>query len=350
MVGVCTINFTVSLNSVSFHYALHVHVGSQPLPEPTADDLWASGSEEGDFPDAPGGIVADGGLGTGGFNLREAMAHAKLSPIKDGDGIRGQSHPDDEPMAQPRPPHQEAVDDITLSDWESEEAEVKPHPPPNIVNFVHIPVAVGASREPSTLQQNRGRGSKSGEEGESEGVSGDAAGVDNTGATAHVTGLEMPKISDKMEPGHDDKSESILSSESESDLPLFGGYNPSTPQSVTRPSLPRLPPVSQGSPQSGALIAAPLPLQSRRQGNSPSPTQTSPTLVTPLSTTGGRTHLFSTLYSSINPLYICITNYPLCTRNSCINPLLAISVLTLNLYTSNNSIKGVQDSHNSHQG
>ena len=296
----------VLLNSVRFHYSLHV--GSQPLPEPTADDLWASGSEEGDFPDAPGGIVANGGLGAGGFNLREAMAHAKLSPIKDGDGVRGQSRPDDEPMAQPRPPHQEAVDDIILSDWESEEeAEVKPHPPPNIVNSAHIPVAVGAS-----LQQNRGRGSKSGEEGESEGgeegesegVSGDAAGVDNTGATAHVTGLEIPKISDRMEPGHDDKSESILSSESESDLPLLGGYNPSTPQSITRPSLPRLPPVSQGSPQSGALIAAPLPLQSRRQGNSPSPTQTSPTLVSPLSTTGGRTHLFSTL--AVLTLYIYI--------------------------------------------
>lgn len=247
------------------------------------DESWVSGSEEGD--DIPDGTLPH--RGRGAINLREAMAQAKLPVIEKG---KGQTSPHVEPLVGvvTRDHHGEEVDDITLSDWDEEEEETQLHPSP-VHNSTHnstpIPAVIGASREPSGLQHDGcEEGGRGGEEG---GVSGDS-GEDGTPA-------ERANVSPGVELGL--KDESILSSdfESESDLPLFGGYAPSTAQTGIRSPLPHLPPIRQGS----TPIKETPPLQ-----KVPMSTPTSPTVVTPLSiSTGMATH--NHLHTLHNDVYLC---------------------------------------------
>lgn len=235
------------------------------------DEPWVSESEEGDIPDGPQRNSSYGGLGAGVINLREAMAQAKLPPIEKD---KGQTSPHVERCPSvgvaTRDHHGEEVDSITLSDWDDEEEETKPHP--SLHSPTHIPAVIGASRELSGLQhetneEGGGKGA-SGEEGEGEGASGDSG---ENGIIVAPT--ERAKVTPGMELGHED--ESILSSESELDLPLFGGYTPSNAQTATCSLPSRLPPNSQGSPQNHKTIQVSAP--------------TSPTTVTPLSISNGMT-------------------------------------------------------------
>lgn len=223
------------------------------------DDPWVSESEEGDIPDDPQRNVSFGGLGTGVINLREAMAQAKLPPIEKD---KGQTSSHVEPhrlVGVATGDHQgEEVDGITLSDWDDDEEDTKPCP--SLHGPTHIPAVIGASRELSGLQHMRH------EEGGGEGDRGDNGEI--------VAPTEMAKVTE-LRP----EDESILSSESESDLPLFGDYTPSNAQTDTSP-LPRLPPIRQGPPSNHD----PTPLQKVS-------TPTSPTTVTPLSSSTGMTLL-----------------------------------------------------------
>lgn len=247
------------------------------------DEPWISGSEEGDdIPDGPQGYLPNRGLGARAINLREAMAQAKLPVIEKG---KGQTSPHVEPVVGvvTLDHHGEEVDDVTLSDWDEEEEEIQQHPSP-VHNSTPIPAVIGASREPSGLQHEI---CERGEEGGRGGVSGE------DGTTA-----ERVNVNPGME--LELKDESILSSEfeSESDLPLFGGYAPSTAQTDTRSPLPHLPPIRQGS----TPINETLPLQLS--------TPTSPTVVTPLSISTGMTshnHLH-TPHNVLNHLQIILSS------------------------------------------
>ena len=256
------------------------------------DDPWASGSEEGDIPDGPQRNLSHGGLGVSGINLREAMAKAKLPPIKKAeDEVEGQTSPEPCPLVGVASHGQQDVDDM-LSDWDDEkdESTCKPHPSPLAASSAHIPAVVGASREPSALQHGRVGMSGGGEVGGSEGGRDDRVGPLGGTITARAAILERSNVNGEIETELEDGSS--LSSEPESDIPLFGGYSPST-QTITHSSLPRLPPISQGSPPHSETPAATPPLQ-RMQLSTPSPTPTSPTVVTPLPLTTG---------ASISPLH-----------------------------------------------
>lgn len=220
------------------------------------DDPWISESEEGDIPDGPQRNLSFGGLGTGVINLREAMAQAKLPPIEKD---KGQTSPYVESVGvATRDHHGDEVDDITLSDWDDEEEETKPRP--TLHGPTHIQAVIGASRELSGLQHVRH------EEGGGEGVSGD-----NGESGVIVAPTEMATVTELMP-----EDESILSSESEPDLPLFGGHTPSNAQTDTCSPLSHLPPIRQGSPSNHN----PTPL---RKVSTP----TSPTTITPLSISTG---------------------------------------------------------------
>ena len=230
------------------------------------DDPWVSESEEGDIPDGPQRNLSFGGLGSGVINLREAMAQAKLPPIEKD---KGQTSPPVESVGvATRDHHGEEVDDITLSDWDDEETK----PLPSLHGPTHIPAVLGASRELSGLQHVRH------EEGGGEGASGDTG---ENGVTVAPT--EIANVTSGMELRPED--ESILSSESEPDLPLFGDYTPSNAQTDTCSPLSRLPPIRQGSPSNHKTT----PLQKVS-------TPTSPTTVTPLSISTGMAVTDSTLY------------------------------------------------------
>ena len=165
----------------------------------------------------------------------------------------------------PRPPVgvvSEKADD-SYSDWDDEEEEEKEDEKDvkQTVDSTNIPPVGGASREVSAVQNETKEEEEVEEEEKVEEVE-----------EGKEREREGEKISDGL--GMDLEDESILSAESESDLPMFGGY---TPSSGPRPPQGRLLPISQGPPHT-ALSSQP---------KSPSPTATSPTIVTPLSATTG---------------------------------------------------------------
>ena len=248
------------------------HTDDQPQ-----SDSWTSESEEEDIPNAPpGNWLSPGGHGTRGINLRVAMAQAKLPPIADKRINQAESHP----ITEPRPPmgvvnsppvsvvnsSQVGVassppvgvvniqgNDITMSDWDDDEEEdsVRPHPFP--LDSTHIPAVIGASKEPSAVQSER---------------MGVSERVMRGGSEHHEQRSEVISRMG-MELGHE--------SESESDLPMFDGFIPTT---ILQSPHRNIPPISQGPP----------PVQSKA---SPSPTPTSPIVVTPLSATTAGTCTFS---------------------------------------------------------
>ena len=74
------------------------------------------------------------------------------------------------------------------------------------------------------------------------------------------------------------------SSDLDSDLPVFEDYKPSTPHPTHKSPQPRLSLISQGLPPNNMPITTPT---ERSRVASLSPTEASPTLVTPLSQTAG---------------------------------------------------------------
>ena len=256
--------------------ALNVLTDSEPHVK--EDEPWDSESEEGDIPDGPQGNLSLGGQCSGGINLREAMALAKIPPIENRKNeVEGQNGP----IVEPHPVvgvatsgHNED-DDLVLSDWDDDEEEdVKPRPSLYPLGSTHIPSVVGASREVSALQHERVEGSEGVERGGGEGVEVDVLTFEEDDMiTTPPTTVERSKVTGGMTMEFDDES-----SESESDLPMFGGGRPSA-KTVPHSTLPRLPPINQGSP----------PLQSQR---TPSPLSTSPTLVSPLTSAAGMTLMF----------------------------------------------------------
>ena len=291
------------------HYHAHhkvtptlLHVFTDSVPQLKEDESWASGSEEGDITDGPHTNLSLGGLhsGRGGLNLREAMAQAKIPPIENRtDEVKGRSSPimEPHPIVGVATCDREEVEDLELSDWDDEEEEeeeedVKPRPSLYPLGSTHIPSVVGASREPSALQHKKLDGSEGVEVGGHEGVEvggsegvevGGSEGVEVGGSEGVEVGIltieeddtittpaatvERSKVTGGMTMEFEDES-----SESESDLPMFGDC-PSA-KKIPRPTLPRLPPINQGPP----------PL--RRRCTS-SPLSTSPTLVSPLTRTTG---------------------------------------------------------------
>ena len=232
-------------------------------------DSWNSESE--------GEGVADGPLGnfqtprTGGLNLREAMARSTTVTANGKDDAKEQRSPPLGPRPpvgvtneEPRPPVgvvnveppppmgvvSKEVNDENYSDWDDEEEEVDHAQQTS--DSAHIPAVGGASRELSAVQNGKREGEEDRKEREGE--------------------RRDDEVGDGM--GMDLEEDSNLSTESEPDLPVFGGY---TPSSGPRP-LPqgRLPPISQGE------------LSPSRHLRTPSPTPTSPTIVTPLSATTGK--------------------------------------------------------------
>ena len=253
------------------HYHAHhkvtptlLRVFTDSVPQLKEDESWASGSEEGDITDAPHINLSLGGLhsGRGGLNLREAMAQAKIPPIENRtDEVKGRSSPimEPHPIVGVATCDREEVEDLELSDWDDEEEDVKPRPSLYPLGSTHIPSVVGASREPSALQHKRLDGS--------EGVEGILTIEEDDTVTTPAATVERSKVTGGMTMEFEEES-----SESESDLPMFGDC-PSA-ENVPRPTLPRLPPINQGPP----------PL--RRRCTS-SPLSTSPTLVSPLTRATG---------------------------------------------------------------
>ena len=221
--------------------------------------------------------MADGPLGnfqtprTGGLNLREAMARSTTVTANGKDDAKEQRSPPLGPRPpvgvtneEPRPPVgvvnveppppmgvvSKEVNDESYSDWDDEEEEVDHAQQTS--DSSHIPAVGGASRKLSAVQNGKREGEE--ERKEREGERRDDEGGDGMGM--------------------DLEEDSNLSTKSEPDLPVFGGY---TPSSGPRP-LPqdRLPPISQGE------------LSPSRHLRTPSPTPTSPTIVTPLSATTGK--------------------------------------------------------------
>lgn len=200
------------------------------------------------------------------------MSQARLPPITVGgdDEVKGESvepHP-----LEPRPPvgvvngH---VEEEELSDWDDdeEEEEARPHPLPQSLDSAHIPAVIGASREPSAVQSVRvGGGEKVRGEGVGGGeeVRGDQLEENDSTELPEVT-VERSKV-----------NESILSSESESDIPMFGGYTPT----ISSPS--NQLPIRQGL--TPPLTTPPI------QRSTPNLTPTSLTALTPLSLTAGTYH------------------------------------------------------------
>ena len=191
-----------------------------PESQKVYDESWNSESEVDDVPDGPLGNIQTPGrqsiAGGGGFNLREAMAKAKLPPVANGrDAVKVQSvkpHPQSVVKS-----HQEC-DDI-LSDWDDDEQSV---------DSAHIPSMVGASKETSVIQHERMEGGSS------------EVGIHTTVAGGMGMNLD---------------DDSIPSTESESDLPMFGDYKPSA---GNIPSTPQLPAINQGhTPQLRTSIPSP---------------------------------------------------------------------------------------------
>ena len=164
------------------------------------------------------------------------------------------------PIPEPHPPvgvvNGEA-EDATSSDWDEE----SDHTHQAAVDSAHIPAVGGASRKLSAVQSEK-------RQEEREAVTQDA-----------TDGV-----------GEDPENGSILSTESESDLPMFGGPAPST---TAPPPQSHLPPISQGQP---LAVSSPLPPRT------PSPTVTSPTIVTPLSATAGNGR-DETLTQNLKPFF-----------------------------------------------
>lgn len=205
---------------------------------------------------------------TGGINLREAMALAKLPPIsvERDDEVKGE-------IVEPCPPEPHPSVGVVngrledgLSDWDDEEEEeeevARPHPLPLALDHTHIPAVMGASREPSGVQSVRMGGG--------EGVRGAISG-EVSATTVPEAAMERSKVSSELKVEVED---SILSSESESDLPMFGGYTPSAGTTS------RQHPIRQG-------LTPPVTTPPIERKFTPTLTPTSPTVVTPLSITAG---------------------------------------------------------------
>ena len=249
-------------------------------PHVKEDEPSDSGSEEGDIPDGPRGNLSLGGLHSGGINLREAMAMAKIPPIENRKNeVKGQNGPivEPHPVVGVATSGLEKNDDLVLSDWDDDEEEegedVKPHPFSYPLGSTHIPSVVGASRETSALQHERVGGSEGVERGGGEGVDMDVLTFDEDDmVTTPATTVERSKVTGGMTMEFEESSES-----DESDLPMFGEDRPSA-QSVPHSTLPRLPPINQGPP----------PLRRRY---TPSPPSTSPTPISPITSATGMTLL-----------------------------------------------------------
>ena len=227
--------------------------------------------------------MADGPLGnlqtpsTGGLNLREAMARSTAVTPNGKDDAKVQRNPPlgphppvvtkDEPrqpvgvvnVEPPQPMNvvSKEVNDESYSDWDDVEEEVD-HAQ-QTADSAHIPAVGGASRELSAVQNGKRDGEEERKEREGE-------------------RREGAEVGDGM--GMDLEEDSNLSMESDPGLPMY------TPSSGPRP-LPqgRLPPISPGEPP--AVLSSPS-----RHLRTPSPTPTSPTIVTPLSATTGKLFMF----------------------------------------------------------
>ena len=255
--------------------------GSERTPGANSDDFWASGSESedgGGLPDGSGGILSPKRSGTCGINLREAMEKAKAQA-------------ENKVKVQASPTHLNAEgDSASSSDWDEEEEEEKeekmrePSLSPRNDDTAHT--STTAEKPPLYKMAAGGEGNARG--------SGLESGTTDKLLSVHnVPKANMSRAGARMELGlgavNPDSTPS--GTESDSDLPLFGGYDPSTPQSATRSSLSRLPPISQGPPQ-GEVATLSL---------SPLATKTSLyTAATPLSRNDGTYTYTYTMY-----MYVC---------------------------------------------
>ena len=213
-----------------------------------------------------------------GLNLREAMARVAAAK----ESAKGQTHS----VPEPHPPvgvvNNEAEEDVS-SNWDSE----SDHTPSLVATDpAHIQPVLGASKEPSAVQNERRERESEGlshlqNERESEGLSHlqnerrerESEGLSHLqnerGERESVRQVTAATVGGGGARSQDPDNDSILSTESESDLPMFGGHTPSGGAAIPEP---RPQPINQGLP----------PL-----ARTPSPTAPSHTIVTPLSTTAG---------------------------------------------------------------
>ena len=207
---------------------------------------------------------------TGGLNLREAMARSTTVTANGKDDAKEQRSPPLGPRppvgvtneetrppvgvvnVEPPPPMgvvSKEVSDESYSDWDSEEVDHAQQ----TADSTHIPAVGGASRELSAVQNGKRKGEEEMKEREGEEDRKEREGERRDDEVGDGMGMDL-------------EEDSNLSTEPEPDLPMFGGYTPS--------SGPR--PLPQGE------------LSPSRHLRTPSPTPTSPTIVTPLSATTGK--------------------------------------------------------------